>query len=410
MAQKVQQLATPVPLAAAKDGSSAGDTPTPGYARSSVPLHSGSDDGDMVAETVTDKDADAETEAETEADAETEAETEADTVAEAVTDGDTDDDTVTLGATDELGVTDIEKDGGAVGARKTDVLDATKARLLVMARLRVALMTKHEPPPAVPLYRSAAQVIELKLQKLQQLAGPLPGTAVRLARKLFATPTPSYLSQLVPLHTGCDVPVADGEMVLDADNDCETEGDNDADAVTDAAIDIEGVEDEVKVTAAEEVGATLGEAVTDGETDCVGVIERPFVGDTEGVAGTEANTEAVTEGDASTDGDGSGVTDTNADTDDIIDAGTDGDAVTDTDTDADRVTDTDTDADAETVAEIENDAVIEADTDSDAVPLGVMDGLDVTDIENDGGANGARKTDVFEKTKVTLERVALLMT
>ena len=59
----------------------------------------------------------------------------------AVTEGDTDDDTETLGATDELGVSDTEKDGGATGARKTDVLDAMKARLLIMARLRVALMT-----------------------------------------------------------------------------------------------------------------------------------------------------------------------------------------------------------------------------------------------------------------------------
>ena len=67
LAQKVQQLATPVPLAAAKDGSSAGDTPTPEYARSPVLGHSGSDDGDPVAVNDTDKDADAETEAETEA-------------------------------------------------------------------------------------------------------------------------------------------------------------------------------------------------------------------------------------------------------------------------------------------------------------------------------------------------------
>ena len=132
MAQKEQQLATSVPLLFARNGSSAGDTPTPRYARSPVPLHSGADDGDTV--TVTD--------AEKVRDAETDAETEADTVTDAITDGDTDDDGETLGEKDELGVGDIEKDGGAIGARKTDVFDAKKLRgLLVRTLLRVALMT-----------------------------------------------------------------------------------------------------------------------------------------------------------------------------------------------------------------------------------------------------------------------------
>ncbi len=102
MAQKKQQLATSVPLFFTRNGSSAGDTPTPRYARSPVPLHSGADDGDIV--TVTD--------AENVRDAETDAET----------DGDTDNEAMRLGEMEELGVTDIENDGGALGAIKTDVL------------------------------------------------------------------------------------------------------------------------------------------------------------------------------------------------------------------------------------------------------------------------------------------------
>jgi hypothetical protein len=54
--QKSQQLATLAALAFAKDGSSAGGTPTPGYARSPVPLHSGSDDSDGVGEPLADTD------------------------------------------------------------------------------------------------------------------------------------------------------------------------------------------------------------------------------------------------------------------------------------------------------------------------------------------------------------------
>ena len=45
-----------LPLKAGRDGSSAGGTPTPGYARSPVPLHSGGDDGDGVGEPVADTD------------------------------------------------------------------------------------------------------------------------------------------------------------------------------------------------------------------------------------------------------------------------------------------------------------------------------------------------------------------
>ncbi len=97
MAQKEQQLATSVPLLFARNGSSAGDTPTPRYARSPVPLHSGADDGVADTDTVRDATTDAET------------------------DGDTDDEAMRLGEMEELGVTDIENDGGALGAIKTDV-------------------------------------------------------------------------------------------------------------------------------------------------------------------------------------------------------------------------------------------------------------------------------------------------
>jgi hypothetical protein len=56
LAHKLQQLAAPVPMAFVSDGSSAGDTPTPGYARKAVPLHSGRDDGDGVGEALADTD------------------------------------------------------------------------------------------------------------------------------------------------------------------------------------------------------------------------------------------------------------------------------------------------------------------------------------------------------------------
>jgi len=98
--QKSQQLATLAALAFARVGSNAGGMPTPGYARSpvpSVPLHSGADDGVADTDTVRDATTDAET------------------------DGDTDDEAMRLGEMEELGVTDLENDGGALGAIKTDV-------------------------------------------------------------------------------------------------------------------------------------------------------------------------------------------------------------------------------------------------------------------------------------------------
>lgn len=49
-AQKPQQLNVLLPLAAGRVGRSAGGTPTPGYARSPVPLQSGTDDGDDVGD------------------------------------------------------------------------------------------------------------------------------------------------------------------------------------------------------------------------------------------------------------------------------------------------------------------------------------------------------------------------
>jgi len=106
----LQQLAAPLPpLVNGRDGSSAGDTPTPGYARSPVELHSGSDDGDTVGVIVVATDADAVTEAETEADIEV------DIVVDAAR----------LGEMVLLGLIVIENDGGAKGARKTDVRVST---------------------------------------------------------------------------------------------------------------------------------------------------------------------------------------------------------------------------------------------------------------------------------------------
>ncbi len=110
LAQKLQQLAAPLPpLVNGRDGSSAGDTPTPGYARSPVELHSGNDDGDTVGVIVAATDADAVTEAETEA------EIEVDIVVDAAR----------LGEMELLGLIVIENDGGAKGARKTDVRVST---------------------------------------------------------------------------------------------------------------------------------------------------------------------------------------------------------------------------------------------------------------------------------------------
>jgi hypothetical protein len=65
--------------------------------------------------------------------------------------------------------------------------------------------------------RSAAQlgVLKLEVHALQQLAKLELGIAMRLTKMLLSTPTPSYLSQLVPLHTGCEVTVAVREMVRD---------------------------------------------------------------------------------------------------------------------------------------------------------------------------------------------------
>jgi hypothetical protein len=112
----------PVTLTFTRDDSSAGDTPSPEYGRRAVLAHSGNDDGDTVGVTDSDKVCDAEIEAET--------------------DGDTDVDAARLGETEELGVTVTEKDGGATGARKTDVFDAKKLRgSLIRTSLRVALIT-----------------------------------------------------------------------------------------------------------------------------------------------------------------------------------------------------------------------------------------------------------------------------
>ena len=118
LVHRAQQLAAPVALllkkyaataalALARNGSTTGDTPIPGYARMPVPGQYAADDGDGVGEivVVTDKDAETEGEARTEADK----------------DGDAD----LLGVIDEVGEGDREKDGGAVGARKNELLDAT---------------------------------------------------------------------------------------------------------------------------------------------------------------------------------------------------------------------------------------------------------------------------------------------
>jgi hypothetical protein len=107
--QKPQQLDMPVPLIFTRDGSSAGDTPSSEYGRRAVPAHSGNDDGDTVGVIVADTDADAVTEAETEAD------TEVDIVVDAAR----------LGEMELLGLIVIENDGGAKGARKTDVRVST---------------------------------------------------------------------------------------------------------------------------------------------------------------------------------------------------------------------------------------------------------------------------------------------
>ena len=133
LAHRAQQLAAPVrlllkkyaaaaALAFAKNGSTAGDTPIPGYARTPVPGHNAADDGDDVGETVAVADNDAETEG------------------EAPTDADTDGDAALLGVIDEVGVSDAEKEGGAVGARKTDEFDATKGDMGAEAAKKAALM------------------------------------------------------------------------------------------------------------------------------------------------------------------------------------------------------------------------------------------------------------------------------
>ncbi len=116
--QKPQQLATLAALAIARDGSKTGDTPTPGYARSPVPLQSGNDDGDCVGEPLPD--------------------------------------------TDELRVTDCDVDaltdgvivgvvGGGTGATRVELALATRPSDDVALNQIVALIAKHVPPRTVAL-------------------------------------------------------------------------------------------------------------------------------------------------------------------------------------------------------------------------------------------------------------------
>ena len=210
--QKSQQLATLAALAFARNGRSAGDTPTPGYARSPVFLHSGSDDGDGVGETVA--------------------------------------------ATDELRVADCDIDaltdgvivgvaGGGAGATRVELALGARPSDDVALRQIVALMAKHVPRPTVALGATkinAAQLVKIVLrlaQKPQQLDMPVPLIFTRDGSSAGDTPSPEYGRRAVPAHSGND----DGDTVgvivaatdADAVSEAETEADTEVDIVVDAA-------------------------------------------------------------------------------------------------------------------------------------------------------------------------------
>ena len=214
--QKSQQLATLAALAFARNGRSAGDTPTPGYARSPVFLHSGSDDGDGVGETVA--------------------------------------------ATDELRVADCDIDaltdgvivgvaGGGAGATRVELALGARPSDDVALRQIVALMAKHVPRPTVALVATKTNAVQLVVrivllllrfaQKSQQLDMPVPLILTRDGSSAGDTPSPEYGRRAVPAHSGND----DGDTVgvivaatdADAVSEAETEADTEVDIVVDAA-------------------------------------------------------------------------------------------------------------------------------------------------------------------------------
>ncbi len=224
----MQQLAAPLPpLVNARDGSSAGDTPTPGYARSPVELHSGNDDGDVVGEPLADIDA--------------------------LTDG------VIVGvAMGGAGATRVEL---ALGARPSDD---------VALRQIVALMAKHVPRPTVALVATktnAAQLVKFVLrlaQKPQQLDMPVPLIFTRDGSSAGDTPSPEYGRRGVPAHSGND------------------DGDRLRDMLADTLDD--GVTERPDVGDTNTLGDTLGDMLAD--TLDAGVTERPDVGDTDTLGDT----------------------------------------------------------------------------------------------------------------------------
>jgi hypothetical protein len=248
--QKSQQLATLAELAFAKDGSSAGGTPTPGYARNPVPLHSGSDDSDGVGEP--------------------------------------------LAATDALtdGVIDGVAGGGA-GATRVELALGARPSNDALGQI-VALMAKHVPRPTVALVATktnAAQLVKFVLlllrlmQKPQQLDMPVPLIFTRDGSSAGDTPSPEYGRRAVPAHSGNDDGDRLRDMLADTLDDWVTERPDvgDTNTLGDMLGDLLADTLDAGVTERPDVGDT------DTLGDTLGVMERPDVGDTDTLGDTLGN-------------------------------------------------------------------------------------------------------------------------